>query len=334
MERRNGSPLVAVLYGPTASGKTDLSIDLCLRLRDEVGVEPVVVSADSRQVYKYMDIGTAKVTVPEMRGIRHEMLDVADPVHKLELESYVRMARPHLDAGDGLRLPLIVGGTGVYVTALLEDWNLGGTAALRASLQRDFPARRVADAYVVLQRADAKAAARVHPNNYEGIINALVRRMSMGADRLGSAGAREDRRVVLLGLDPGARAVEEGIVRRLDVQFRKGLVDEVLFLADRYRLDDVMRRGAPSDNQVMHTHGYREFFERARELRLPVRGLSAADHRLVRDRIAEHVQAYSRRQRAWFRKLRGVRMIRTSDDAYRAVVSALRSEAGTPHRGA
>jgi tRNA A37 N6-isopentenylltransferase MiaA len=131
--------------------------------------------------------------------------------------------------------------------------------------------------------------------------------------------------VVVLGLDPGARAVEASIVRRLDAQFRSGLVDEVLFLADRYRLDDMVRRATPSDNQVLHTHGYREFFERAREVRLPVRGLSAADHRLVRDRIVGHIQAYSRRQRAWFPKLRGVRVIRTGDDAYRAVVAALRS---------
>lgn len=286
-----------------------------------MGVEPVVVSADSRQVYKYMDIGTAKVTVPEMRGIRHEMLDVADPVHKLPLESYVRIARGHLDDGGGRRLPVIVGGTGVYVTALLDEWDLSGTAALRASLERDFPPRQAADAYAVLERADAKAAARLHPNNYEGIINALVRVMGTDAE---PGRARQGRRVVALGLDPGARTVEAAIARRLDEQFRQGLVDEIQFLADRYRLDDVMRRGAPSDNQVLHTHGYREFFERARELRLPVRGLSAADRRLVRERMAEHIQAYSRRQRTWFPKLRGVRMVRTVDDAYRAVTSALR----------
>src|ERR1700755_415900 len=107
--------LLLALYGPTSSGKTKLSVEFARRL----GREVVVISADSRQVYRYLDIGTSKTTPKEMQGIPHRMISVADPVRKFELEDYVRKAGQHIqDAFAAGQVPFIVGGTGVYVKAL------------------------------------------------------------------------------------------------------------------------------------------------------------------------------------------------------------------------
>ena len=97
----------------------------------------MVISADSRQVYRYLDIGTSKTTAAEMRGIRHEMLDVTEPVRKLELEEYVRLASAHVaDCHARGAVPFVVGGTGVYVRALLEGWAVDRVGAARAALRR------------------------------------------------------------------------------------------------------------------------------------------------------------------------------------------------------
>src|SRR6266581_1926720 len=95
-KRLDEGRLLVSLYGPTSSGKTALSIDLADRIERELGRRVVVISADSRQVYRYMDIGTSKTTAAEMRGIQHEMIDVVEPVRKLELEEHTRLARQHI----------------------------------------------------------------------------------------------------------------------------------------------------------------------------------------------------------------------------------------------
>lgn len=325
----SGSPLLVALYGPTASGKTRLSVELAHRIRRTLGLEPVVVSADSRQVYRYMDIGTAKATPEEMRGIPHELIDVAEPVRKLELEEYVPLARAVVDQAlrDG-RVPMIVGGTGVYVGALLEGWHVDRTGATRQSLRSDFPRAMAADAYRTLRRLDRGAAARVHPNNYEGIINALAAAMS-GASAARGEAAPGVRRVVL-GLDPGQRALDDLIARRLAAQLEAGLFDEVCSLAARYDLDRAARRERPDPNQVLQTIGYREFFERVVARGRRVADLDRADLDAVGREVIEHTRAHARRQRAWFRKLPGVRMIGSARQAASLVAAGDTNRRG-PH---
>ena len=291
--------MLVALYGPTSSGKTALSVELARRIERDLGRPVVIVSADSRQVYRYMDIGTSKTTREEMGGIRHEMIDIVEPVRKLELEEYARLARPHLRT-DGVAL--IVGGTGVYVKALLDGWTLDGVGQARDALRRDFPRSMAADAYAMLRRLDRTA--RVHPNNYEAVINAL-------AARMGGARGATPPRAVILGLDPGAAAVDRRVAATYDDQVRRGLFDEIQALAARYGLE----RGS-SGNQVLHTHGYREWFEVARERGKPLAALSASDRAEVRERVVEHIRGYTRRQRSWFAKLPGVRVVSGADQAF------------------
>jgi tRNA dimethylallyltransferase len=177
--RRPGRRRAVAIFGPTSSGKTALSLEVC-EAASERGLRPVVLNADSRQVYAGMDIGTSKIKSSEMRGFEHRLLDVAEPSSKLPLEAYAQMAREELAslAASEDALPVLVGGTGVYVQSVLDGWDLTGTGTLRRSLERDFPPGEVTGAYQVLARLAPEVARRVHPNNYEAILNALVRRMA------------------------------------------------------------------------------------------------------------------------------------------------------------
>lgn len=314
--------LIFALYGPTSSGKTAMSLDLGERLRDELGVEPVVISADSRQVYRHMDIGTSKTRPGEMRGIRHEMIDVAEPTRKFELDAYVRQARGHIeDCFAHGRLPLIVGGTTVYVRSLLEGWQVDRTAAAKAALRKDFPRGMADDAYATLRRLDPAAAGRVHRNNYEGVLNALAAAMAGAEER---AGTGDETRNVVLGIDPPQARLDERVARTLDDQLDRGLLGEVVELADRYDLDTEMRRrGRRSDNQVLHTHGYREFFEVSAAHGHPVAALTDAEVATARDSAVATIQAYTRRQKGGFAKLRGLTRVRDADHAFAEVTAAL-----------
>lgn len=318
MGDRGQPALLAALYGPTSSGKTALSVAAALRVRRELGREVVIISADSRQVYRYMDIGTSKTTAEQMHGIRHELLDVTEPVRKLELEEYVRLARAQIaDAIAAGAVPFIVGGTGVYVSALLEGWDVDSVGAARAALRRDFPASMLPDAYATLRRLDRAAAARIHPNNYAAVINTLAGVMAGGAGKRGGQAAV---RPVTLALDPGPAVVDRHVEQTYDDQVRRGLFDEVKALEERYGLDSQLRaRGAQSPNQVLHTHGYREYFETALRHGKPVASLDSAELAQVRAGVLEHIHGYTRRQRSWLTKLAADRMVTSADQVFRAI---------------
>ena len=228
------------IYGPTSSGKTALSLDVC-EAASERGLRPVVLNADSRQVYVGMDIGTSKIKPSQMRGFEHRLLDVAEPSSKLSLEAYAQMARDELAslAASEDALPVLVGGTGVYVQSVLDGWDLTGTETLRRSLERDFPRSDVTSAYHVLARLAPEVARRVHPNNYEAILNALVRRM---ADEAGNEVRSGPFAFAVYGLDQGEAQTDRRIEATLDAQIRHGLLEEIADLNRRYRLVDQARR--------------------------------------------------------------------------------------------
>jgi tRNA dimethylallyltransferase len=314
--------LLAALYGPTSSGKTAMSVEIASRLESELGRQVVIISADSRQVYRYMDIGTSKTTPEQMGGIRHEMLDVAEPARKFELEDYARLARRLItDALAAGAVPFIVGGTGVYIKALLDGWALDQVGAARDSLRRDFPPALADDAHALLARLDRQAAARVHPHNYAAVINALAARMAAGdrttrPEHFGLA-------TVVLGVDPGPPALAQRVARTYHDQLGRGLFGEICDLNDRYRLDQEHRRRG--HNQVLHTHGYREYFEVAAEGGKNVAELTAAEHAEVGQRVVQHIRRHTARQRTWFSKLPEVRMVRSPGQGYHLLAQAMQA---------
>jgi tRNA dimethylallyltransferase len=313
-----GRRRAVAIYGPTSSGKTALSLDVC-EAASERGLRPVVLNADSRQVYAGMDIGTSKIKPSEMRGFEHRLLDVAEPSSKLSLEAYAQLARDELAslAASEDALPVLVGGTGVYVQSVSAGWDLTGTGTLRGSLERDFPRSDVTGAYQVLARLAPEVAQRVHPSNYEAIVNALVRRMTGEAsNKIATPFA-----FAVYGVDRGEAETDRRIETTLDAQIRAGLLEEIAELDRRYRLVEQARRPGRRCNVASQTHGYREFVRVAASTGKAIAELDGADLAAARAEALGHIWAYSRRQRSWFRKLDASRVDRRA--AVKVIVSRL-----------
>ena len=282
-------PNILVICGPTASGKTALAVELALRLDGEV------VSADSMQVYRGMDIGTAKPTAQEMRGVPHHMLDIAGPAENYSVARYVAEAVPVVDGilARG-RLPIVAGGTGLYIDHLIAGRRFApfeADSGLRESLQARARAEGLPALRAELERADPEAAARIHPNDEKRTIRALEVFLATGKpisqhDR--ESRALPDRYTPLtIALNFQERPwLWERIDRRVDEMMDRGLEREVRGL---------LASGVPGDCTAMQAIGYKELAAAVLEGR-PV------------DQGAEEVKLrsrqYAKRQLTWFRRNR------------------------------
>ncbi len=281
-------PLIVIL-GPTAVGKTALAVELCERYGGEV------VSADSRQFYRGMEIGTAKPTEEERARAPHHLVDIADPDETISLALYLRLARAAIAeiAARG-KLPFLVGGTGQYIRALLEGWQVPEVPpqpALRAELEAHSTERLWAQ----LLALDPQAAAFVNPRNRRRIIRALE--VTMVARRPFSELRRRfspPYRPLLLGLRMERGALYARADRRVEAMFAAGLEAEVRRLI-----------GAGYDWSLpsMSAVGYRQF-------RPYFAGEATLDE--VKAAIKEATHDFIRRQWTWFRPLRGVHWLERS----------------------
>jgi len=288
------------IFGPTSSGKTDLSLQVA-ELAIERGLVPVVLNADSRQIYTGMDIGTSKITPDGMRGIEHRLIDIADPMRKFSLERYLAVARRELDdlLVSPRSLPILVGGTGTYIEGLVAGWDVSGFDSNRKMLEAEFPRSERADAHRLLSRLDPGAAARIHSNNLDAILDALARSMS-SARGVETPAAWN---FVLFGIDRGAAETERRIEGVLRSQLDRGLLDEVARLDERLDLREQHRSDKRPRSVVLETHGYREFVEAAVASGVAVQDLDGPALERAVDATVIHIQAYSRRQRGMFKKL-------------------------------
>ena len=280
-------PKILVINGPTASGKTKLAVEMALAHNGEV------VSADSMQIYRRMDIGTAKPTPEETRGVPHHMIDVADPEEDFSVARYVDLAARCVD--DILargKLPILAGGTGLYIDSLLSGRTFAAfepESALRGELEARM-AREGGEAMLAeLAKVDPETAARLHPNDSKRIVRALEIFLSTGktmtqhnAETL-AIPTRYDALTLTLGFerreDMWAR-----IDRRVDVMMADGLVAEVQALLDS---------GVPDKCTAMQAIGYKEM---AAALRGDGNVNAAAEEIKLRSR------QYAKRQITWFRR--------------------------------
>jgi tRNA dimethylallyltransferase len=226
-------PLVVIVLGPTGSGKTALSLALAERFDGEI------VSCDSVAVYRGMELGTAKPTLEERRRVRHHLIDVAAPNEPFTAGEYSRQARAALReiAGRG-KLPIVTGGTGLYLRALTEGLFAGPArqADLRAGLMRSQKRHGSGWLHRVLSRLDPDSAMRIHANDASKLIRAIEvclatrKRMSdvLGRDPLTGF------RLLRIGLNPPRMMLYERLNRRAAVMFSAGLVEETRGLLDRY----------------------------------------------------------------------------------------------------
>ncbi len=310
------TPNILVLCGPTASGKTALAVALALALDGEV------VSADSMQVYRGMDIGTAKPTREEMRGVPHHMLDVAEPEENYSAGRYVRDAVPVVD--DILRrgkLPIIAGGTGLYIESLVagrEFAPIPGDTEVRATLYARSRTEGLPALLEELRQVDPAAAERLHPNDKKRILRALEVYLVTG--RTITAYNQESqalpRRYSPLTLALGCRdrgLLRARISRRVDDMMERGLEREVR---------DLMAR-LPARCTAMQAIGYKEIAAAISEGR-PVR--EGAEEVKLRS------GQYAKRQLTWFRRDRSARWLFREDfsdfSALAAFSTQLAHEAG------
>ena len=278
-------PKIAVICGPTASGKTRLAVELALAKNGEV------VSADSMQIYRTMDIGTAKPTAEEMRGVPHHMLDVADPGEDFSVARYVDMAAKCVD--DILargKLPILAGGTGLYIDSLLSGRDFAAfdpDSGLRGRLEAEFAQKGGEAMLAKLAGIDPEAAARLHPNDAKRIVRALEVFYSTGKTisqhNLETRAIPPRYEAVTIELafdrrdDMWAR-----IDKRVDEMMEQGLVAEVRGL---------LERGVPDKCTAMQAIGYKEMVS---ALRGDGNVLRAAEEIKLRSR------QYAKRQLTWF----------------------------------
>lgn len=227
------------ICGPTASGKTALSVALAKVRQTEI------ISADSMQIYRGMDIGTAKPSMEERQGVPHHLLDIREPGEAFSVAQYVTLAdacaQSLLEKG---KIPIVVGGTGLYMDALIECSTFSGDETdpeIRARYQKMADEQGNEAVHEALRAVDPESAARIHPNNRKRVIRALEVYHQTGMT-IGALNARNRRpapkyRAYKLGIRPATRELlYQRIERRVDEMVRGGLLDEAMALLTEGRL--------------------------------------------------------------------------------------------------
>jgi tRNA dimethylallyltransferase len=276
------SPRAVAIIGPTATGKSDLAVQLARALGGEV------INADAMQLYRGMDIGTAKLPLARRCGVRHHLLDIFDVTETASAAAYQRAARRVVEELLAVgRVPVLVGGSGLYVHAVLDELDFPGTDPdVRAQLEADLAEQGTSALYRRLHRLDPVAAARILPSNGRRLVRALEvirltgRPFSAALPLPGPARYR----AVIIGLDTDPAVLDARVDARVDRMFRDGLVAEV---------HDLLSLGLREGRTASRALGYQQV----------IAALDAdADPACAAGPTAQATRRFIRRQRSWFRR--------------------------------
>ncbi len=282
---------VIVIVGPTASGKTNLSIELAKRMNGEI------ISADSMQIYKYMDIGTAKPTEEEMQGITHYLIDEVLPSEDFNVVRFKEFAERYIDnILEKGKQPIVAGGTGLYISSLINNISFSESESdweLRETLKKE--AEELGSEYLhkKLQEVDPASALSIHPNNVKRVIRALEvyyqtqKPISYHNEISRSIPPRYQ--FVLVGLNMDRQVLYERINKRVDIMIQNGLVDEVKRLVDLGYADSIIS---------MQGIGYKEILEFLRN--------NITQEQAI-ENIKQGTRRYAKRQITWFKRINGIR---------------------------
>jgi len=283
MERKK--PLV-VIVGPTAAGKTDAAIQTAISMDGEI------ISADSMQIYRHMDIGTAKPSIEERRGIPHHLMDCIDPAEEFSVARYQVLAKSAIaDISERGKLPILVGGTGLYVNSIVYPMDFTEAQEdheYRRQLMQMAEEKGKDAVYSILKESDPATAAKLHPNDIRRVIRALEVKHLTGREmshyRQDFASLEVPYELIMIGITMDRQRLYQRINHRVDIMMQKGLPDEVKKLLDM---------GYSKDLTSMQGLGYKELI---RYLEGEF-SLEEAVEILKRD-----TRRFAKRQLTWFRR--------------------------------
>ena len=296
---------IPIIAGPTASGKSALALEICRRVDGEL------ISADSMQIYKGLDVGTAKDTAEEIGGVPHYLTDIVDPGTDFSVYDYLNSALPIIrDILERGKLPVVCGGTGQYVSALLygldygtgdEDAEMKATKELEAELDK----AGIEVLYERLLREDPEAAKLIHPNNTRRVIRALAVHKALGITfseknrRSKEKGPEYPFKVFMIDWD--RNELYDRINRRVDVMIENGIIDEAKMMLDT---------GISRSSTCWQAIGYKEMLKY-------LEGEETLEQ--AADRIRIGTRHYAKRQMTWLRGMgEDVTLIKPDDTAVNA----------------
>lgn len=279
-----------ILAGPTASGKTAVSVDLAKRIGGEI------ISADSMQIYRGMDIGTAKITADEMQGVKHYLINVSDPKEDFNIVKFQNMVKCSIEEiKKNGHIPILVGGTGFYIQSVIYDINFDkedDNGSIRKVLEEEYDKMGADFMYEKLKKIDSISAENIHKNNKKRIIRAIEYFLINNA--LISEHNELQRKKTspydfrFFVLNPKRDILYDRINKRVDKMVEKGLVDEVKSLIES---------GLSIDNISMQGIGYKEIVEY-------LEGNIPLDKAV--ENIKQNTRHMAKRQVTWFKRERDV----------------------------
>ncbi|MCA1030156.1 tRNA (adenosine(37)-N6)-dimethylallyltransferase MiaA [Bacillus timonensis] len=272
-----------VLIGPTAVGKTKLSIDLAKKLNAEI------ISGDSMQIYKGMDIGTAKISKEEMGGIAHHLIDIKDPTESFSVAEFQSIVRKKIEEIQNRgKVPMIVGGTGLYIQSVIYDYEFTPTVSdndYRLLLEKRVSQYGIDLIYDELKRIDPESAEKIHPNNTRRVIRALEIYKTTGITMSEYIKQQEHTLLyhcTMIGLTMSRELLYKRINERVDKMIEEGLLDEV---------SKLYHQGV-KDCQSIQAIGYKElyqYFDKNITLEQAI------------EQLKQNSRRYAKRQLTWFR---------------------------------
>ncbi|WP_250673970.1 tRNA (adenosine(37)-N6)-dimethylallyltransferase MiaA [Paraclostridium ghonii] len=287
-------PLV-ILTGPTAVGKTNLSIQLAKKMNMDI------VSADSMQIYKYMDIGSAKVTEDEMDGVKHYLIDEVTPDYSFSVSEFQQRANDYInEIMENNKLPLITGGTGLYLNSLIYNMDFAKSDAdnkLRDSLRLELEENGIDYMHEKLRKLDEDAATRIHKNNTKRVIRAIEVCMSgkKMSDFSNDLKLNEKYEPIIIVLNRDREHLYKRIDKRVDIMINQGLENEV---------KNLLELGYKKDLVSMQGIGYKEI-------------IKYLDGEYTYDEAIEIIKRdsrrYAKRQLTWFRRYENVKWFDLDD---------------------
>lgn len=291
-------PLV-VIVGPTAVGKTRISVELAQRLGGEI------ISGDSMQVYRRMDIGTAKIRPEEMKGVRHHLLDIKDPDEPFSVAEFQELAKQAIqDIRSRGKIPLLVGGTGLYVQSIIDPYDFGKQVEVsehRERLYQEAALKGKGCLHAGLAAVDPEAASKIHPNDLKRTVRALEYFYATGNKISANRNARDKQiqplyQLAYLGLTMERKLLYKRIDERVDAMMEEGLVEEVKHLREK---------GYNETHQAMQGLGYRQMLAYLR---------GEYDLKRAVELIKRDTRRFAKRQLTWFRGDKRINWVEVDQD--------------------